>query len=105
MTYRVLDLFAGAGGFSTGFQMVTSNNNEPAFEIVKAVEINDEACETLKLHLGEDRVICGDVTNEDVKQRIINECGEIDVIIGGPPCQTYSLAGPARSGKKRSGKH
>jgi DNA (cytosine-5)-methyltransferase 1 len=99
MAYRVLDLFAGGGGFSTGFQMVSSNH-ESAFEVVKAVEINEEACETLKLHLGKDRVICGDVTDEAIKQRIINECGEIDVIIGGPPCQTYSLAGPARSGKK-----
>ncbi|NOJ73980.1 DNA cytosine methyltransferase [Paenibacillus alvei] len=98
MTYRVLDLFAGGGGFSTGFQL--ARINEKSFEIVRAVELNEDACSTLENHLGKEKVIQGDVTTEVVKQRIIQECNDIDVIIGGPPCQTYSLAGPSRSGKK-----
>lgn len=97
MAYTVLDLFAGGGGFSTGFQM--ARRGDSRFEIIKAVELNEDACNTLKTHLSENKVIEGDVTKKDIKDKIIAECLGVDVIIGGPPCQTYSLAGPARSGK------
>lgn len=98
--YKVLDLFAGGGGFSTGFLM--AQHPQAAFDIIKAVEINEDACKTLELHLGHDRVVCGDLTKPEVKERLIQECIEkqVDIIIGGPPCQTFSLAGPARSGSK-----
>ena len=46
-TYKVLDLFAGGGGFSTGFQM--SDYNGSRFEIMRAVEINEDACKTLEI--------------------------------------------------------
>jgi DNA (cytosine-5)-methyltransferase 1 len=96
--YKVLDLFAGGGGFSTGFQMARLDNHH--FEIVKAVEIDEDACKTLENHLGKDRVIKGDITDYEVKKKIVSECRDVvDVIIGGPPCQTFSLAGPSRSGK------
>ncbi|MGZ4134103.1 MAG: DNA cytosine methyltransferase, partial [Tumebacillaceae bacterium] len=96
--YKVLDLFAGGGGFSQGFLM--AKHPDANFKIVKAVEINEDACETLKKHLGPDHVLCGDVTKAEIKERLIQECKaeHVDVIIGGPPCQTYSLVGPARSG-------
>ncbi|WP_242775042.1 DNA cytosine methyltransferase [Brevibacillus parabrevis] len=97
MAYTVLDLFAGGGGFSTGFQM--ARRGDSRFEIIKAVELNEDACNTLRNHLGENKVIEGDLTKKEIKDRIIAECLGVDVIIGGPPCQTYSLAGPARSGK------
>ncbi|NKX14547.1 DNA (cytosine-5-)-methyltransferase [Bacillus cereus] len=96
--YRVLDLFAGGGGFSTGF--LQAKYQETYFEIVRAVEIDTDACKTLENHLGPDRVIKGDITKKQVKEKIISDCKNIDIIIGGPPCQTFSLVGPARSGKK-----
>ncbi|MFW6026858.1 MAG: DNA cytosine methyltransferase [Candidatus Woesearchaeota archaeon] len=93
--YKVLDLFAGAGGFSYGFSLVKNG----AFEIVKAIDINDEACETLTNHIGKDKVMKEDLTNEKVIKSLINKYkNKIDVIIGGPPCQTFSLVGPSRSG-------
>ncbi|WP_249932722.1 DNA cytosine methyltransferase [Bacillus spizizenii] len=97
-TLRVLDLFAGGGGFSTGF--LQANHPNLKFEIIRAVEINQAASDTLRGHLGSEKVIQGDITNSDVKKEIFQSCGDIDVVIGGPPCQTFSLAGPARSGTK-----
>ncbi|MCI4127742.1 DNA cytosine methyltransferase [Bacillus haynesii] len=97
-TLKVLDLFAGGGGFSTGF--LQANHPNLKFEITKAVEINQAASDTLRGHLGPEKVIQGDITNSNVKKEIFQSCGDIDVVIGGPPCQTFSLAGPARSGTK-----
>ncbi|MYL71733.1 DNA (cytosine-5-)-methyltransferase [Halobacillus litoralis] len=95
---KVLDLFAGGGGFSTGFLQAEHPNYE--FEITRAVELNEAACDTLRGHLGEDKVIQGDITLSSVKKDIYESCKNVNVIIGGPPCQTFSLAGPSRSGTK-----
>ncbi|ASK64218.1 DNA (cytosine-5-)-methyltransferase [Virgibacillus phasianinus] len=95
-TLKVLDLFAGGGGFSTGF--LQSKNINVEFEIVKAVELDQAASDTLRGHLGEERVIQGDITCTSTKEKIYKTCSDVDVVIGGPPCQTFSLAGPARSG-------
>jgi DNA (cytosine-5)-methyltransferase 1 len=95
---KVLDLFAGGGGFSTGFHL--ANYKDLEYEIVKALEINEDACNTLENHLGRKKVIKGDITDPIVKEKLIYECNDVDMIIGGPPCQTFSLAGPARSGTK-----
>lgn len=67
---------------------------------MKALEINEDACKTLENHLGKEKVFKGDITDPVVKEKLIYECFDVDMIIGGPPCQTFSLAGPARSGTK-----
>lgn len=94
--YRVLDLFAGGGGFSVGLLM--AHKEGFGFDIVKALDIDADSCRTLEGHLGSDRVLHGDITEDEVKQRLITECADVDVIVGGPPCQTFSMAGPSRSG-------
>lgn len=96
--YKVLDLFAGGGGFSTGFLQAEYQNNK--FHISKSIDIDKDACKTLENHLDEQKVLNGDITDAKIKHQLISGCKDVDVIIGGPPCQTFSLVGPARSGKK-----
>lgn len=98
-TYRVLDLFAGIGGLSLGFEMVNSTDDKPAFELVCAVEMDQYACETFKANLKKrgknpDVVIQADLTDPKTHEIIIEKCnGSIDIIIGGPPCQSFSYIG------------
>jgi len=82
MSIKVIDLFAGCGGFSLGFI-------KEGFIIEKAVEFDPMIANTYKLNHPEIKMIVDDIKNVDnsFKQ------GEADVIIGGPPCQGFSMAG------------
>lgn len=81
---NVIDLFAGCGGLSLGFM-------KDNYTIKKAVEFNPEIANTYKLNHPEVDVIVDDIKNID-QSGIFNE-GDADVIIGGPPCQGFSMAG------------
>ncbi len=86
----VVDLFAGAGGFSLGFEMA-------GFEIATALEIDAWACDTLRHNHSKTKVIQGDITLVSSKEEIERLCpSKPDVIIGGPPCQGFSVAGPKK---------
>lgn len=85
---KILDLFAGAGGLSLGFEETNQ------FEVVAIVENNKNAAKTyLRNH--PDLRNYEDILTVDFQQ-IKKECGEIDVIIGGPPCQGFSNANRQR---------
>ncbi len=81
---NVIDLFAGVGGLSTGFR-------KAGFNIVLANEIDESIADSYKKNHQETIMI-----NDDIKN-IIPELDKIktkiDVIIGGPPCQGFSMAG------------
>jgi len=95
---RLLDLFAGVAGLSLGFELVRDSTGNQVFELYRAVEIDKYACETLRTRHGDDKVIEGDLTKPDVHARVIKECkGKVSVVVGGIPCQSFSLIGP-RSG-------
>lgn len=84
MKYSVIDLFAGAGGLSYGFMQTDK------FDIKVAAENNPYARKTyIRNHKGTELVedVC-DIDYED----IIRKYGQIDVVIGGPPCQGFSNA-------------
>lgn len=84
---KVLDLFSGSGGLSTGFK-------QAGFDIIAANDSWQIALESFRHSHRSTKLIKGDITTEDIRERIINFVGnKIDVIIGGPPCQAYSLAG------------
>lgn len=91
MLPKVIDLFSGCGGFALGFE-------KAGFDIVAGIELMPEACKTISYNLSyrynrKQTHICGDITKTDTsifKGKFGNEgC----IIIGGPPCQAYSLAG------------
>ena len=82
--YKVVDLFAGAGGLSLGFEQTNK------FEIKVAFENSPYMQETYRAnHPNVD--VQGDVCVADYAQ-IQRDHGEIDVVIGGPPCQGFSNA-------------
>lgn len=90
--YTVVDLFCGAGGLSLGFREARYKGY--GFKVVAAVDIWKKACETYKLNHPDVEVICGDIRDRWVKEKLVEVVrGHVDVVIGGPPCEAFSLAG------------
>lgn len=83
---NVLDLFAGCGGFSCGFMQSEKYN------ILSAVEFNKAAANTYRLNHPDTKVYETDIKQIDIK-KFKEENPNIDIIIGGPPCQGFSVAG------------
>lgn len=99
--YTFIDLFAGCGGLSEGFY-------RQGFKAVAHVEIDHYACETLRERMRyygykniDKEVVEGDITSPDIISRIDEAVNgrDVDMIIGGPPCQAYSTAGRVRDKK------
>ena len=87
MAYKYIDLFCGAGGLSLGF-------DSAKFENVFAVEFNSDFAKTYMRNFPKHNLIIDDIRNIDndkIKGLVGNN--EVDVIIGGPPCQGFSIAG------------
>lgn len=87
--YTVVSLFAGAGGLDLGF-------DHQGFEILWANDIDKDACETHRLWSD------AEVVQGDIGQMDLDKIPRSDVIIGGFPCQGFSLAGPRKIDDKRN---
>ena len=104
--FTFIDLFAGAGGFSEGFLQAEVNNK--FFDFIAASDIN-ENCELTHIvrynhQLGLDaKFLRQDITEPDFLENLLKSIGnkKIDVICGGPPCQSFSLAGKRRKFDKK----
>ncbi|NOU23548.1 MAG: DNA cytosine methyltransferase [Methyloglobulus sp.] len=85
MQYSVLDTFAGAGGFSLGFQLAGA-------KVIGAIEVDSWACETFRFNHPDATIIQGDITMISDEQ-ILKAFGNAkpDIILGGPPCQGFSI--------------
>lgn len=79
---RLISLFSGAGGFDLGFQMA-------GFTISVANEIDAKICPTFRANFPDVHLIEGDIR----KLASSDFPDDIDGIIGGPPCQSWSEAG------------
>lgn len=86
---KIISLFSGAGGLDIGFEAA-------GFETAVAVEIDPSCCETLRTNRPLIHVInksVTDVTGEELLKAAGLKKGEPALVIGGPPCQSFSHAG------------
>lgn len=86
--YKVIDLFAGAGGLSLGFEETEK------FKIMAFVENNPNATKTYRTN-NPNVTHYKDILKLDFN-KVRKEVGEIDLVIGGPPCQGFSNANRQR---------
>jgi DNA (cytosine-5)-methyltransferase 1 len=86
---RIISLFTGAGGLDFGFEAA-------GFEPAVAVELDHDCCETIRANRPDWHVIersIFDVSSDELIDRGAFRPGEVDVLIGGPPCQPFSKSG------------
>lgn len=84
-----IELFAGAGGLALGVAMA-------GFQTLACLEIDKDACDTLRKNKPEWRVIEDDIANIsclDLEEYFFLKKGELDLLSGGAPCQAFSYAG------------
>lgn len=90
MSYKFIDLFCGAGGFSKGLEMA-------GFECIGGIELKEVISKTHQLNHKHSKTIFGDI-REVPPEKFAEIIGtnHVDVIIGGPPCPTFSSIGDAK---------
>ena len=83
---NVLDLFSGCGGISLGFKLA-------GFNISGGVDIDPDSIKTFKKNFPKSKAICESLLKYS-DDKILKDFGEkeIDVVVGGPPCQGFSSA-------------
>lgn len=96
LKYKVYSLFTGAGGFDIGFE-------EAGFEVIGASDIWKESEKTMNLNYPNIPFICKDIrllTSSEILESTNNIFP--DIIIGGPPCQGFSVMGDKNSADPRN---
>jgi DNA (cytosine-5)-methyltransferase 1 len=86
---KVISLFSGAGGLDYGLEAA-------GFDTAVALEMDHDCCETLRTnrpHWGVIEKSIFDVPTAEILERGRLKAGEVDLLVGGPPCQPFSKAG------------
>ncbi|HEY4503799.1 MAG TPA: DNA cytosine methyltransferase, partial [Candidatus Paceibacterota bacterium] len=87
---KIIDLFCGVGGLSYGF----AHNDD--FEIIVANEILPNMSKAYSLNHHKVKMYTEDIRNfsaKKIEEDLNIKANEIDIIVGGPPCQAYSTVG------------
>lgn len=84
MTLKIASFFAGAGGLDLGFE-------QAGFDIVYSNEFDKKITPTLKKNF-----IHSQIDDRDINKVSKEDIPIVDGIIGGPPCQSWSIAGKGR---------
>lgn len=90
---KAIDLFAGAGGLSTGLELA-------GFEIIFANELSEVFSASLKYNHPKTKVETGNIQDlcpREIRKSLNLMRGELDLLAGGPPCQGFSVNAPNRS--------
>lgn len=87
---KALDLFSGAGGFSLGL-------HQAGIQTIGAIEIDRFAAETYRLNFPDVPVYENDLSSIS-DDAVFSQFNGVDLIVGGPPCQGFSAAGPKQYG-------
>lgn len=97
--FTCVDLFSGAGGLSRGFY-------DAGYEVILGVDFDDAALKTFKENHGDAEVMKLDLFDHSNIDKIVeyinNKNIKLDVLVGGPPCQGFSIAGPRDINDKRN---
>ena len=97
--FTCVDLFSGAGGLSRGFL-------DAGYDVVLGVDFDDAALKTFKANHGSAEAMKLDLFDHSNIEKIIKFLDEknikLDVLVGGPPCQGFSIAGPRDMNDKRN---
>lgn len=97
--YNVIDLFCGAGGLSRGFL-------DAGFDVLLGVDFDDAALKTFEMNHGNATAMKLDLFDHNnirkIKEFLEDRNQSIDVLVGGPPCQGFSLAGKREEDDKRN---
>ena len=112
MSFTFIDLFAGAGGFSEGFLQASTPENK--FHFLLASDINENCELTHRVRYNEQldlgiKFIRKSIKDADFTDELVKELSDtptgtlqpVDVVCGGPPCQSFSLAGRRRLHDKK----
>ena len=92
MSYTSIDFFSGAGGLSLGLKWAK-------FECIFASDFDKQIGETYKKNFKKTKFICDDIKNiifKDLKRELKLKSNDLDLIVGGPPCQGFSMANRKR---------
>jgi len=87
--FKTIELFAGAGGLALGIE-------EAGFDTLGLIEFDKAASDTLRFNRSDWRVINDDIANIsclDLQEYFGIKKGELDLLSGGAPCQSFSYAG------------
>lgn len=86
----VIDLFAGVGGLSLGFEMA-------GFDVKIANEFDPSIAEAYTRNRPDTKMVVADIRDLDIEKTFSEYAGKTTIVIGGPPCQGFSQKGQRKS--------